>query len=283
MHYMSIQLAHKDMPHHAKHDIESFFYVLLFITIMFTGPCKAIKYKGRCTSGIFGTATDYHDLHLCSSVKTTELSNFEMWDKMLKSMCPYFAAIKPLLVDLCYVVFNMSDDSIHMLKLKGTHINFKQKLREEYEHLPRVTPADIPDDLYALPTKPIIHTAVKGSSSSHLHTQFTSYTQTSAHSGSTLDVYYSGQGPSHHPTGTHSLGTYSMSLQKRPNNNGLIHSSHRSSASSSMSQTTMLAGQYKSEQVYKGPEWPPSFSRGTEMHAQLWKVNDIIEHLPGFL
>jgi hypothetical protein len=46
MHYMSIQLAHKDVPHHAKHDIESFFYVLLFITVMFTGPRKAISYKG---------------------------------------------------------------------------------------------------------------------------------------------------------------------------------------------------------------------------------------------
>jgi hypothetical protein len=186
MHYMSIQLAHKNVPHHAKHDLESFFYVLLFITIMFTGPHKAIKYKDHRSSGIFGKATDYHDLHLCASVKTTELSNFEMLDKTLKPMRPYFSDIKPLLVKLCFMVFNTVDNNIHVLKLQGTHSAFMQELREAYECLPRVTPADIPDDLYALPTK-LIHT-VKSNSSSHLRTQFTSYAQTSAHSGSTLDV-----------------------------------------------------------------------------------------------
>jgi len=50
---MSIQLTHKDVPHHAKHDIESFYYVLLFVTMMFTGPRKEIAYKDRHTSGIF--------------------------------------------------------------------------------------------------------------------------------------------------------------------------------------------------------------------------------------
>ena len=37
MHYMSIQLANKDVPHHAIHDIEAFYYVLIFVTIMFMG------------------------------------------------------------------------------------------------------------------------------------------------------------------------------------------------------------------------------------------------------
>ena len=55
-HYMSIQLVHKDVSHHAIHDIESFYYVLLFITMMFTGPHKEISYKDHRTSGIFGKA-----------------------------------------------------------------------------------------------------------------------------------------------------------------------------------------------------------------------------------
>jgi len=241
MHYMSIQLAHKDVPHHAKHDIESFFYVLLFITIMFTGPRKAISYKDRHTSGIFGKATDYHDLRVFTSVKATALSDFEMLEESLKSMCPYFSDIKPLLVDLCSVVFATSNDSILPFKPMGTHSAFKQKLRVHYEHLPRVIPADIPDDLYALPAKPITH---KSNSSSHLRTQ----SKTSAHSGSTLDVdvYYSSQRSSLHPTGMRSLSTHSMSLRMRLNNNESIHSSHHSSASSSISQATMLTGQHKS-------------------------------------
>ena len=45
---MSVQLAHKDVPHHAIHDIESFYYVLLFVTMMFIGPRKEIGYKDRC-------------------------------------------------------------------------------------------------------------------------------------------------------------------------------------------------------------------------------------------
>src|ERR1700683_1542744 len=152
MHYMSIQLAHKDVPHHTKHDIESFFYVLLFITIMFTGPHKAISYKDHHTSGIFGKATDYHNLCVFPSVKAMGLSNFEMLDQSLKSMCPYFSDIKPLLADLCSMVFDMSDNSIIVFKPMGTHSTFKQKLRVHYEHLPRVILADIPNNLYALPT-----------------------------------------------------------------------------------------------------------------------------------
>ena len=58
---MSIQLVHKDVPHHAIHDIESFYYVLLFVTMMFAGPRKEISYKDRRTSGIFGKANDYLD------------------------------------------------------------------------------------------------------------------------------------------------------------------------------------------------------------------------------
>jgi hypothetical protein len=242
MHYMSIQLAHKDVPHHAKHDIESFFYVLLFITIMFTGPRKAISYKDRHTSGIFGKATDYHDLRVFTSVKATALSDFDMLNESLKSMCPYFSDIKPLLVDLCSVVFDTSNDSILTFKPMGTHSAFKQKLRVHYEHLQRVIPADIPDDLYALPAKPITH---KSNSGSHLRTQ----SKTSAHSGSTLDVdvYYSSQRSSLHPTGTRSLSTHSMSLRRRLNNNESIHSSHHSSASSSISQATTLTGQHESD------------------------------------
>lgn len=242
---MSIQLTHKDVPHHAKHDLESFFYVLLFITIMFTGSRQAISYKDRHTSGIFGKATDYYDLHIFASVKSTALGDFEMLDTSLKYMCPYFSDIKPLLVDLCSVVFGTSDGSILVLKPMGTHSAFKQKLREHYERLPRVTLADIPDDLYALPTKPIT-TAVQSDSGSHPHTQFT-YAKTSAHSGSTLDVHYSSQRPSLHPTGTRSLSTHSMSLRKKPNNDGLIHNFHHSEASSSMSQATTLAEQYESD------------------------------------
>jgi hypothetical protein len=240
---MSIQLVHKDVPHHAKHDIESFFYVILFITMMFTGPCKAISYKDRHTSGIFGKATDYHDLRLFTSVKSTGLGDFDMLDNSLKSMSPYFSDVKQLLVDLCSVVFDTSDDNILVLKPQGTHAAFKQKLREHYEHLPRVTAADIPDDLYALPEKPIT-TAVENNRSSHSHRQ---PARTSADSGSTLDVYYSGQRPSLHHTGTRSLSSHSMSLRKRLNNGGSIHSSHHSSTSSSISQATTLARQHESD------------------------------------
>jgi hypothetical protein len=140
-----------------KHDIEWFFYILLFITIMFTGPRKAISYKDRHTSGIFGKATDYHDLCIFTSVKAMALSNFKMLDESLKSMCPYFSDIKPLLVDLCSVVFDTSDDSILTFKPMGTHSAFKQKLRVHYEHLPRVIPVEIPDNLYAFPAKLITH------------------------------------------------------------------------------------------------------------------------------
>jgi hypothetical protein len=167
---MSIQLAHKDVPHHAIHNIESFYYVLLFTTMMFTGPHKEIGYKDRHTSGIFGKANDYHDFRLFASVKSAMLNDFEMLDKTLKAMSPYFSDIKQLLVDLCSVVFGTSGDNILVFKPQGTHDDIKQKLREHHEHLPRVTPVDIPNDLYAFPKKPITHTTVKGNSSSHPHT-----------------------------------------------------------------------------------------------------------------
>jgi hypothetical protein len=232
MHYMSIQLTVKYVPHHARHDIESFFYILLFITIMFMGPREAISYKDHRTTGIFSKANDYHDLHLFTSVKSMGLGNFDLLHKSLKSMSPYFSDIKPLLVDLCSVVFNTSDDNIHVLKPWGTHSTFKQKLRVHYEALPRVTPADIPDDLFTLSKKAITDIAVKSNRSSHSHTQSTSYAKSSI-GGSTLDIYNSGQWPSFHPTGTSSISSHSMSLQKRLNNNGSIHSSHHSSTFSS--------------------------------------------------
>ena len=116
MHYMSIQLTIKDVLHHTSHNIESFFYVLLFIIIMFTGPCEAISYKDCHTTGIFGKANDYHDLDLFAAVKYIGLGNFDLLHKSLKSMSPYFSDIKPLSVDLCSVVFDMSDDNIHVFK-----------------------------------------------------------------------------------------------------------------------------------------------------------------------
>ena len=106
-HYMSIQLVHKDVPHHAIHDIESFYYVLLFVTMMFAGPRKEISYKDRRTSGIFGKATDYLDHHPSTLEKSAVLNNFEVLDKTLKAMTPYFSDIKQLMVDLCSVVFVM--------------------------------------------------------------------------------------------------------------------------------------------------------------------------------
>jgi hypothetical protein len=243
---MSIQLAHKDVPHHAIHDIELFYYVLLFVTMMFTGPRKEIGYKDYRTSGIFGKANDYHNFCLFVSVKSAMLNDFEMLDKTLEAMSLYFSDIKQLLVDLCSVVFGTSGDNILVFKPQGTHDAFKQKLREHYERLPRVTPADIPDDLYALPKKPITHTTVKGNSSSHPHTS-ASPTTTYAHSNPTSDAYYSGRRLPRHPTGTNSLSSHSMSLRKRIHNSGSIHSSHYSSASSSMSQATTLAGQLGSD------------------------------------
>jgi len=240
---MSVQLAHKDVPHHAIHDIESFYYVLLFVTMMFTGPRKEIGYKDRPTSGIFGKENDYHDFRLFASVKSAMLNDFETLDKTLKAMSPYFSDIKQLLVDLCSVVFGTSGDNILVFKLQGTHDAFKQKLREYYEQLPRVTPAEIPDDLYALPKKLITHTTAKGNSSSHPASPATTY----ARSDPTSDTYYSGQGLPRHPTGTNSLNSHSMSLRKRIHNSGSIRSSHYSSASSSISQATTLAEQHGSD------------------------------------
>jgi len=235
------------MPHHARHDIESFFYVLLFITIMFMGPHEAISYKDCRTTGIFGKANDYHNLCLFASVKSMGLGDFDLLHKSLESMSPYFSDIKPLLVDLCSVVFDTSDDNIHVFKPRGTHSTFKQKLRVQYECLPRVTPADIPDNLYTLSKKAITDIAVKSNRSSHSHTQSTSYGKSSI-SGLTLDIYNSGQRPSLHPTGTSSIGSHSMSLRKRLNNNGSIHSSHHSSTfSSAMSQATMLVRQHEND------------------------------------
>lgn len=242
---MSIQLTHKDVPHHAKHDIESFYYVLLFVTMMFTGPRKEIAYKDRHTSGIFGKDNDHHDFRLVASVKTAMLIDFEMLDKTLKNMSPYFSDIKQLLIDLCSVVFDTSRDTIMVFKPQGTHDAFKQKLREHYERLPSVTLVDIPDDLYALPEKPITHTTVKGNSSSHPHTSALSAT-TYAHSGSTSDAYYSSQRLPRLLTGTNSLSSHSMSLRKRIHTSASIHSSHYSPASSSVSQATTLTEQHGS-------------------------------------
>jgi hypothetical protein len=242
---MSVQLAHKDVPHHAIHDIESFYYVLLFVTIMFTGPRKEISYKDRRTSGIFGKANDYHDIRLFASVKSAMLNDFETLDKTLKAMSPYFSDIKQLLVDLCSVVFGTSGDNILVFKPQGTHSAFKQRLREYYERLPRVIQVDIPDDLYAFPKKPVTHMPVKSNNSTHPLAPSAS-SATYAHSGSTSDAYYSGQRPPRHATGTYSSSSHSMSLRKRIDNSGSTRSSHRSLTSSSISQATTLAGQHGS-------------------------------------
>ena len=212
---MSIQLVHKDVPHHAIHDIESFYYVLLFVTMMFAGPRKEISYKDRRTSGIFGKATDYLDHHPSTLEKSAVLNDFEALDKTLKAMTPYFSDIKQLMVDLCSVVFSMSGDNILVFKPKGTHDAFKKLLRKYYEQLPSVTPADIPDDLYVLSKRP--RTAVKSSKSLNSPKPSSSHTAACAHSGSTSSTYHSGRQP-RHTTGTHSLSSHSMSLRKRVDN-----------------------------------------------------------------
>ena len=212
---MSIQLIHKDVPHHAIHDIESFYYVLLFVTMMFAGPRKEISYKDRHTSGIFGKANDYLDHRPSTLEKSAMLNDFETLDKTLDAMTPYFSGIKQLMVDLCSVVFSTSGDNILVFKPKGTHDAFKKLLKEYYEQLPSVTPADIPDDLYVLSKRP--RTAVKSSKNLHPPTPFSSHATTYAHSGSTSSTYHSGRQP-RHTTGTHSLSSHSMSLRMRADN-----------------------------------------------------------------
>jgi len=212
---MSIQLVHKDVPHHAIHDIESFYYVLLFVTMMFVSPGKDISYKDRRTSGIFGKANDYLDHRPSTLEKSAMLNDFESLDKTLEAMTPYFSDIKQLMVDLCSVVFSTSGDNILVFKPNGTHDAFKKLLRKYYEQLPRVTLADIPDDLYILSKRPC--TAVKSSKSLYPPAPSSSHATTYAPSGLTSGTYHSGR-QSRHTTGTHSLSTHSMSLRKKVDN-----------------------------------------------------------------
>ena len=150
--FMSAELVlSKETHHHARHDIESFFWVLLYVTLVFDGPRREIAYKDRDggSSQPFSTYHDRADLPTHARARSSILTAPDSVASCQKHMRPYFESLKPLVLNLREVIFGPGVEGYKIVQQAvGKHQTFLKVLTQFCQTLPDVDRAhDIPTPL----------------------------------------------------------------------------------------------------------------------------------------
>ena len=249
-HFMSVELVLSNVRHHAKHDIESFFWVLLFIALEFDGPRQELPYKNRIDnrSQPFSRYHDNSDLTTHANAKNSIFGSPLSFDSCKGHLRKYFQPLEPLIADLRDIIFGEAQFGYKIVqRAVGEYGPFLDALKRRCEMLADIDLAeDIPNPielLYSLTTQkaPETPTAVgSGAFSNHPGTL------ASGHRSGSLNGSQSIHSTSLRRSNG-SQSTHSMSLRVRPNTSSqssspLPNSLPGSAGSSShMSQSSTIA------------------------------------------
>jgi hypothetical protein len=145
--FISIELLQshtKPVEHLAKHDLESFFYVLLYVCTMYEGPgrWKHNNTDRENPNHPFGTwldtTTDWHGI---AAYRISQFINPEATQNdVFQFVNAYFAPLIPLLEEFCNIIFGIylkGDERMRAPTLPcGTHTAVLTALRRAYNALP---------------------------------------------------------------------------------------------------------------------------------------------------
>ncbi|EPQ57055.1 hypothetical protein GLOTRDRAFT_137483 [Gloeophyllum trabeum ATCC 11539] len=126
--FMAIDLlsASGQRVHVPRWDLESFFYVLIWVFILYDGPCKSERKIKFSDTVLFKWTND--DFESIGMNKYAAVTSPDFWEsKVLRWVAPYFADLKPCLTRIRDLLFFTEEK---------THDKFIRILQEEFEKLP---------------------------------------------------------------------------------------------------------------------------------------------------
>jgi hypothetical protein len=131
-------------PHSEKHDLESFFYVLLYICTLYEGPGKLRSDINRSDSNHpFGDwINEAPSWHAIAAYRIAAFDSDAMKTRVLIHVHPYFNPLIPMLINFCNAVFTtytLPGSSARMRDLcqpYSTHQGILDVLRSAYDTLP---------------------------------------------------------------------------------------------------------------------------------------------------
>jgi hypothetical protein len=99
---MSVELLlNEDTEHSEKHDLESFFYVLLYICTMYSRPGTWNEGNIKDNSHPFGQWMDESNWYQIGAARNLEFSDTLRTQLLLQHVHSYFAPLIPMLEQLC--------------------------------------------------------------------------------------------------------------------------------------------------------------------------------------
>jgi hypothetical protein len=131
---MSIELVGAgNIEHSERHDLESFFYLLLCICTKYESPGKRNIWD-CCTP--FGTRGEESVLYRTSRVKRMLNCLEEKRTEVFKNVHLYFTPLIPLLANFCNAVFQQEEEEHGPIRTCGTHAKVLCVLNEAFDELP---------------------------------------------------------------------------------------------------------------------------------------------------
>jgi hypothetical protein len=135
---MSVELLlNEDTEHSEKHDLESFFYVLLYICTMYSRPGTWNEGNIKDNSHPFGQWMDESNWYQIGAARNLEFSDTLRTQLLLQHVHSYFAPLIPMLEQLCDAIY-LSPGQTHRTPLIpcGTHTNVLRILAHFFDRLP---------------------------------------------------------------------------------------------------------------------------------------------------
>jgi hypothetical protein len=134
---MSVKLlvGKAGVEHTEKHDLESFFYVLLYICTMYNGHTHVGDIDDP--SHPFGTWINTATTYNIAASRNMAFGGFHSMDETFSHVRPYFTPLIPLLQKFCDAIFRLEGQNQRSLSSpKGTHASVLHVLRECFNELP---------------------------------------------------------------------------------------------------------------------------------------------------
>lgn len=242
---LSLQSTDAKQPlfHGVRHDLESFFHVIIYFITLYEGP------RQKRLPGTTTVPEQYKpnerpvSLDAMTGLKSLIFRDLPYFRAKIAQSSEYFLPIRQLIEELCALIFETSDDgNIHCFRPIGTHETALDRLLRSFKELQDVKQEDIPADPYAhvIDEMSLSPEASLSKPRSHMG---------SAHASTSRSVNRESHSAS---ARTHS-GTHSMSLRQRKNTAKLIDSSQSSAPhppstsstmASSLSQSSTLASSH---------------------------------------
>jgi hypothetical protein len=143
---MSIEVlfhaGEKEIRQKPTHDIESIFYVLLWICMTFKGPGN-LERTDEDTKGFSMPINEWFNLHrfrTLSDLKSAHMGRFN--NALLRKFDPYFHELRPCLSALLDLLFppipadNREEPLRNLMSCQGKHADILNVLQSTYDNLP---------------------------------------------------------------------------------------------------------------------------------------------------